>query len=308
MGFQLSNNEGDNRITPNSSSPDENTNQTQSVPNTVDASPTDSDFQDDKFFPDYNDTPFIADRYQKTEPQENPSEIKSATILTQNNSFIPILMYIGAGFYIIALIYAFIALSSGNNTVNGVLLTISKLLSIGGIFCIVDAIIMACKNCGGWSLVFWAWLFPPVYWLKRFEANGDSQLIPIIIIGINIFLVILAGIGSVTGKEKRNAAVGEVVLEMFSINIDGNSYSYSQLIDNNILNAEYKYKPATASDPEYLILTGDTTVRGYSEPIEIRWNYGTMKIVSISLGNDVYDSNNLYDILVLLSKNAASAN
>lgn len=302
MGFQLSNNGEDTGSTPNSSSPDESINQTQPAPNTVDTSQTDSDFQDDEFFPDYNDTPFIADRYQKTNPQEDSSEIRNATILTQNNSFIPILMYIGAGFYIIALIYAFIALSSGNN-VNHVLFSMSKLLSLGGIFCIVDAIIMACKNCGGWSLVFWAWLFPPVYWLKRFEANGDSQLIPIIIIGINIFLVILTGVASVTGKEKRNAAVGETVLEMFSINIDGNSYSYSELIENNILNAEYKYKPATASDPEYLILTGDTIVRGYSEPIEIRWNYGTMRIVRITLGNDVYDSNNLYDVLVLLAKN-----
>lgn len=306
MGFQLVNNEGETNATTNSSNSSENTDQTQTVVNSIHTEPTDSDFQSSEFFPDYNDTPFIADRYQKKDPQENPSEIKNATILTQNNSFIPILMYIGAGFYIIGLIYAFIALSGGSS-VNDVLLSIIKLINIGGIFCIADAVIMVCKKCGGWSLVFWAWLFPPVYWLKRFEANGDSQLIPIIIIGINIFLVILAFVGSVTGKEKRNAAVGEIALELYGVNINGNSYSYSQLIDNNISNAKYKYKPATASDPEYLILTGDTMVRGYSEPIEIHWNYGTMNIVSITLGNDVYDSNNLYDILILLSKHAAPA-
>lgn len=304
MGFQLSNNEEERTMTP-----DSNEGNTGQMPaSQEDSSPksSDSDFQEE-VYPEYDDSPFIADRYQKAEPPTEPSNTGGATILTQNNSFLPILAYIGMGFYIFALIYALVTVSNGV-WANGSWFTMIKIIDIGGIFCIIDAIMMVCKKCGGWSLVLWAWLFPPVYLFKRFEANGDSQLIPIIIVGIQVLLVILIGIGSVSGKDKKNAAAGQLYLEFYSVSINGNYYTCSQLIEHNISNPVYKYKAANASEPEYLIVKGDTTVRGYSETIEIRWNYGTMRMVSITLGTDTYSGDSLGDALALLAKNVPSSN
>lgn len=285
MGFQLSN-QGTGTVSPDSSSDNENTSFTQSGST--------------------DDTPFIADRYQNAEPPTESSDIGGATILTQNNSFSPILVYIGMGIYIIALIYALFTISSGGVS-NQMWFTMSKIWSLGSLFCIIDAIMMVVKKCGGWSLLLWAWLFPPVYLFKRFEENGDSQLIPIIIVGIQIFLIILIIIGSVTGKDKKNAETGQIMLAFTVVSVNGTYYTCDQLIEANILEPVYKYRAANASNPELLIVQGNTTVRGYSETIEIRWNYGTMKMMSITLGPDTYSGDSLGDALALLVKNVPSS-
>lgn len=305
MEFQLANKEDKSAITPDSS--DEAANQNPSNQEGCSTKSSNSELNEGVTESDYMDSPYIADHYPKKEPLTDSPDTGSATILTQSNSFFPLLAYIGMGLYIIALIYALITISNGGST-NSMWFTMSKLVGLGGIFCIVDAIIAVCKHCGDWFLVLWAWLFPPVYLFKRSEANGDSQIIPIVIVGIEIFLVILIGIFSIGGKGQKNAEKGQLMLEFSIVSIDGTYYTCSDLIAYNISEPTYKYKAATASDPEYLILKGNTTIRGYSETIEIYWNYGTMKMVCINLGADTYQENAMGDILVRMAKNIPSSN
>lgn len=302
MGFQLANDEGEGIISPNSSN---NTEQTTTTP----VSP-DSDFPDDGFQPEDNDTPYIADRYQNTKPSE-PVSSGSATILTQNNTFSPILTYIGAVFYTFSFIYALITLNSGNLSIfdlGGIIsmrMTMSVLVGIGSICWIVDAIIMASKNCAGWSLVLWAWIFPIVYLIKRFKANGDSIIIPVSIIAIEIILALFVGRSTNKLSEQAYADVGQNMLSMYTIAINGKAYTYSQLVDSNIADPVYEYKSATASDPEYLCVTGNTTLYGAPQSIEIRWNYASLNIMSITIGENTYTSSeDMYQILSLMAKKA----
>ncbi len=243
------------------------------------------------------DTKFIADQYQnveKTPPQ-------SATILTQTNTFLPVLFYIGIAIFTGSILYALITITNGNYG-NSMWLTMSKIVSVANLFWIADAIIMVYKKCSDKSLILWAWLFPFVYWIKRFQDNGDKQIIPLILIGIEVVLVILCGSNVNKIQEAKKATAGSMMLEFYSVQIGVNRYSYHQLIESTVTEPVYKYKAATASDPEYLILKGTTEVRGYTEPIEIRWNYGTMNLMSITLGNDVYMDDGLREALSLLVK------
>lgn len=276
MGFQLNNTDGTENI-----QLDNNAGNT----------------ENDRTYLEDSDTAFIADQYQdgtRTPPQ-------SATILTQTNTFTPILFYIGIALFTGAIIYALVTISNGNYG-NSMWFTMSKIVSIANLFWIADAIIMVHKKCDSASLILWAWLFPFVYWIKRFRANGDKQIIPLIIIGIEVILIILCAGNASKIQESNKATAGSMMLGFYSVQVGANYYPYDQLIENNITDPVYKYKSATASDPEYLILKGNTEVRGYTESIEIRWNYGTMRLMSITLGGDTYTGDNLNEPLSLLAK------
>lgn len=280
MGFQLNNPEG-------TGSPSE----------------TNDDTRDNMAYMEDNNAKFIADQYQNTED----TPIQSATILTQTNTFSPVLFYIGIAIFTASIIYALVTITNGNYG-NPMWFTTSKIVSVANLFWIADAIIMVYKKCDSASLILWAWLFPFVYWIKRFRANGDKQIIPLIIIGIEVILVILCVGNAGKIQEAKKATVGSAMLEFYSVKIGINRYPYSQLIENNVTDPVYRYKSATASDPEYLILKGNTMVRGYEENIEMRWNYASMNLMSITLGKDTYTGDNLDEPLLLLTKNTPPEN
>lgn len=187
-------------------------------------------------------------------------------------------------------------------------MTMSVLVGIGSICWIVDAIIMASKNCAGWSLVLWAWIFPIVYLIKRFKANGDSIIIPISIIAIEIILALFVGRSTNKLSEQAYADVGQSILSMYTIAINGKAYTYNQLVDSNISDPVYEYTSATASDPEYLCVTGSTTLYGAPQSIEMRWNYSSLNIMSITIGENTYTSSeDIYQILALMAKKTPPA-
>lgn len=143
---------------------------------------------------DQGDSVFIANQYIRPEDTTTSPYVDTGTYLSQQNTFSPILMYIGAGLQIITLIYVIILLNSSNLTLDSFYFSVSSastLSSIGGLLLIIDAIVMFVKKCSGFSLILWAVFLPYVYYFKRCKANGDSYIIALVIVALLIGLTIL---------------------------------------------------------------------------------------------------------------------
>lgn len=324
MEFQLSKEKDwDSSGTNNTSSGNPNPKQYQTNEGT---SSFDSDFSDDNFDPAAEDTVFIANRYNQTTPIDNT--VSSASILTEKEVFLPILMFFGAFFQILSIISIILQLRSPSFDLNQMQasqssLSSANLLSFLGSACIIaDAIILHKKKISGSSLIVWAIIFPIVYYFKRCKSGGPSSVFAFLIVAAQLVLVVFtanatiqAGISAMGIKMNDSGLYGVSMassrmeaLPNYGISVDGwGDYYYDRIIESNINNPTYEYIAATTSQPALLSVQGTAIQSNTEETIIINFNYNTMEIVSITMGGETaISSNDLYHALFDLLKNTPS--
>lgn len=321
MGFQLSNEKDwDSSNTNNTSSGNPDSRQHQTSERT---SSYESDFMDDNFDPAAEDTVFIANRYNNTSPIDNT--VSSASILTEKEMFLPILMFLGAFFQILSMVLIIQKLKSPTLDLNNMQALQSSLSSasflsfLGSASIIVDAIILYKKKISGFSLIMWAIFFPIVYYFKRCKSGGPSSVFAFLIVAAQLALVVFttnatiqAGISAMGIKMNDSGFYGAsmassriAALPTYGLSVDGwGTYYYDRMIESNITDPTYEYIEATTSQPALLSVQGTSTQSITEETIIINFNYNTMEIVSITVGNQTNTSStDLYYALMDLLKN-----
>lgn len=283
-----------------------------------------SDFMDDTFDPAAEDTVFIANRYNNSSPV-NPTS-SAATILSEQESFLPILMFVGAFLQILAFVSMILQLRSPALDLNNIgalqssLSSVSVLSFLGSACILADAIILYKKKISGFSIIVWAIIFPFVYYFKRCKTGGPSSLFAFLIVAAQLILTFFTvnttidatfsamGIkmndSGIYGASMASSRV--TLLPVYGITVEGmGSYYYDRIIDSNIDNPTYEYIAATSSEPALFSVQGTTP--GSEETIIINFNYNTMEIKSITIGDETSSSTtDLYYTLFSLLKNTPS--
>lgn len=309
MGFQLSNGEGTSSTTPNTNTYKRGiSNQEHSYSN------DDSDFIDDSFDPAAEDTVFIANRYAQSAPINTSTS--SSSYLSQRETFPPFLMFVGAALQILAMVVLIQQLHSESmiatmkdiinqgetQSIYSSLSSVYLLNILSYISILVDSIILCKKKMTGGSIIFWAIIFPPVYYFKRCRANDNPNIIAFLILIATFGLSGYATYSSMTavvtamgiemnesGFSGASMALARIdTLEQMYVSFDdGRKISYSQLIASNITEPTYSYIEATSTEPA-LFSIKSTTPYGGQIPIVINFDYNTMAPYSMTVGDKNY--------------------
>lgn len=317
MNFQLSN---DEETSSTVSKPHRPVTTTDNTRNT-----NDSLLGDDEFDPAKEDSVFIANQYQHSTPVHAPS---NASYLSQSETFPPILMYFGVALMLLSMV-VLIQQFHNDNFINLVrtnaesgemqsftssLMSVYALSFLAMISFIVDSVILYRKKMAGGSLIFWAIIFPIVYFFKRCSANRSSSIPALLIV-----IVLLASTGyasyscitatvSAMGIEMNETGLNGAAmaysrasnLSSISIYVSGaGEITYDQLIASNITEPVYSYVAATGTNPALFVIKS-TTPYGNHDEIVINFNYETMALHSMTVGNKSYTS--LQDIFFYLYK------
>lgn len=288
----------------------------------------DSAFENDEFDPAAENTVFIANQYNHTASAHAAANPSGASYLSQTETFPPILMYFGVALQLLSIIVliqqihsdTFISIlrtnmeSSEMQSFASSLMSVYVLSFLAMISYIVDAAILCHKKMAGGSLVFWAIIFPIVYFFKRCSANRSSSLPALLIIivlfassGYASYSCITATV-SAMGIEMNETGLNGAAkaysrassLSGISISVSGvGEFSYDALIASNITEPVYSYVDATSTTPALFIIKS-TTPYGNHENIVINFNYDTMAFHSMTVGNKNYTS--FQDIFLYLYK------
>lgn len=319
MGFQLSNDEG----SPSSAS---SYHRPAASADNYHATNS-SDTFDDDFDPAAEDTVFIANQYTQSRPVEN--NLSNVSYLSQKETFPPILMYFGIALHLFAVIVLIQQFRNGNfadfirtssdlqetKSLFSYLASVNVLSFLGTVSYLTDAIILHRKKMAGGSLIFWALVFPIVYYFQRSKANGNSSIIPLLVI---IAQLALSGYAVHSGMTAMITAMGIEInetgfsgasmayariptLSQYYVSVYGaGDIRYDKMIESNITEPTYAYVDATDTAPALFVIKS-TTPYGNHVPIEINFEYETMKPYSMTVGNKSYTSQN--EILLYLLKN-----
>lgn len=315
MGFQLSNEEGSSSTTSSYQRP-----AVTAVSGTVS---NESDTFDDGFDPAAEDTVFIANQYARSKPVESSGS--NASYLSQKETFPPILMFFGVALHLLAVIVLLQQFKSGGFTdfirtssdlqetksLLSYLASVNVLSFLGTASYLTDAIILHKKKIAGGSLIFWALVFPIVYYFQRCKANGNSGIFALLIVIVQLLLsgyTVHSGMTATitamgieineTGFSGASMAYARIpTLSQIYISVSGvGDITYDKLIASNITEPTYAYVEATDTEPALFVIKS-TTPYGNS-PIVINFEYETMALHSMTVGNKSYTSQ--YEIFLYL--------
>lgn len=318
MSFQLSNEEGISTTS--------GTSMDYSSHNDSNSSSSNHDtFSDDTFDPAPEDTVFIANQYKNTVSTTTTTSSSGAVYLSKENKLPPILMILGVVFQFFALFNMVHFFKSDNLSITNInnlynfTFSFYALIFIGYAFFLIDAIVMYKKQIANGSLIAWAIICPVVYFFKRCIANGDSTFIAFLIVVFEL------GCGIFTSNTVIHSSYEAIGVEVNDTGIRGASlassriedlskcyiyfghhgpFYYDQIIYYNITDPMYQYVSQASPAPDLLVVEGTTTMRGKEEPIIIQFNYDTLNIYRIYVGENVYSSQEkLTDILFIMVNN-----